>query len=45
MRDKLSVVGKNVPRIDAIDMVTGRAKYGIDLKTDDMLYAKMPQSQ
>ena len=44
MRDKLSVVGKSVPRIDAIDKVTGRAKYGIDLKMDDMLYAKILRS-
>ena len=44
MRNKLSVVGKNVPRIDAVDKVTGRAKYGIDLKMDDMLYAKLLRS-
>ena len=44
MRNKLSVVGKSVPRIDAVDKVTGRAKYGIDLKMDDMLYAKLLRS-
>ncbi len=44
MGDELSVVGKSVPRIDAIDKVTGRAKYGIDLKMGGMLYAKMLRS-
>jgi xanthine dehydrogenase molybdenum-binding subunit len=44
MENELSVVGKNVPRIDAIDKVTGRAKYGTDMKLDDMLYAKMLRS-
>ena len=44
MSDKLSVVGKNVPRLDAIDKATGRAKYGVDLKMDDMLYAKILRS-
>lgn len=44
MRNKLSVVGKSVPRIDAVDKVTGKAKYGIDLKMDDMLYAKLLRS-
>lgn len=44
MRDKLSVVGKSATRIDAIDKVTGRAKYGIDLKMDGMLYAKLLRS-
>ena len=44
MSDKLSVVGESVTRIDAVDKVTGRAKYGIDLKIDDMLYAKVLRS-
>ena len=44
MRDKLSVVGKSVPRIDAASKVTGKAKYGIDLKIDGMLYAKLLRS-
>ncbi|MBW1703150.1 MAG: hypothetical protein JRJ50_13740 [Deltaproteobacteria bacterium] len=44
MRDKLSVVGKSLPRIDAIEKVTGRAKFGIDLKFDGMLYAKLLRS-
>ncbi len=44
MGDKLSVVGKSVLRMDAFDKVTGRAKFGIDLKMDDMLYAKLLRS-
>lgn len=44
MKDRLSVVGKSVRRIDALDKVTGRAKYCIDLKVDDMLYAKLLRS-
>jgi CO/xanthine dehydrogenase Mo-binding subunit len=44
MKDRLSVVGKSLPRIDALDKVTGRAKYGIDLRVDDMLYAKLLRS-
>ena len=44
MKDRLSVVGKSVRRIDALDKVTGRAKYCIDLKVDDMLHAKLLRS-
>jgi len=44
MNDELSVVGKSLPRIDAIDKVTGRAKYGIDLKLEGMLHAKIRRS-
>lgn len=44
MKDQLSVVGKNIPRIDAVDKVTGRAKYCIDLKLDGMLHAKLLRS-
>lgn len=44
MSDKLSVVGKSLKRIDAIDKVTGRAKYATDLKMDGMLHAKLLRS-
>ncbi|UCG66034.1 MAG: molybdopterin-dependent oxidoreductase [Deltaproteobacteria bacterium] len=44
MKDRLSVAGKSLPRIDALDKVTGRAKYGIDLRVDDMLHAKLLRS-
>ncbi|MBW2609963.1 MAG: molybdopterin-dependent oxidoreductase [Deltaproteobacteria bacterium] len=44
MTDKLSVVGKSVTRFDAVDKVTGKAKYGIDLKVEGMLYGKILRS-
>jgi len=44
MMDRLSVVGKSVTRFDAVDKVTGKAKYGIDLKVDGMLYGKILRS-
>lgn len=44
MGNEFSLVGKNVPRIDAIDKVTGRAKYGTDIKMEGMLYAKLLRS-
>ena len=44
MKSELSVVGKSVTRFDAFDKVTGKAKYGIDLKMDNMLYAKLLRS-
>jgi len=42
--NEFSLVGKNVPRIDAIDKVTGRAKYGMDMRMDGMLFAKLLRS-
>jgi xanthine dehydrogenase molybdenum-binding subunit len=44
MKDELFVVGKNVPKADAFDIVTGRAKYCTDLVKDGMLYAKLLRS-
>lgn len=41
---EFSVVGKSVPRVDALEKVTGRAKYSIDLKLPGMLYAKVLRS-
>ncbi len=37
-------VGKSVPRIDAVEKVTGEAKYAPDLKLDNMLYARLLRS-
>jgi len=37
-KSSLRVVGKSVPRVDARDKVTGKAKYTLDLKVPDMLY-------
>jgi isoquinoline 1-oxidoreductase subunit beta len=33
------LIGKNLPRVDGFDKVTGRAKYGIDQRLPGMLYA------
>ena len=41
---ELSVVGKSVPSVDALDMVTGKAKFSFDLKLHGMLYAKVLRS-
>src|SRR3990170_5685277 len=39
-----SVIGKSVPKIDARDKVTGRAKYAGDLKVPGMLIGKILRS-
>ena len=41
---ELSVVGKNVTRIDALEKVTGKAKYCADLKLPGMLHGKVLRS-
>src|SRR5262245_18178724 len=38
--DKLAIVGKRQPRLDAVAKVTGRAKYTHDINLPGMLYAK-----
>ncbi len=43
-RNPLRVVGHPVPRVDAIEKVTGRARYVTDLVVPDMLYAKIRRS-
>jgi len=40
VNEKLKVVGKRVSRIDALDKVTGKAKFTSDMKLPGMLYAK-----
>ena len=42
--EELKVVGKGVPRLDAVEKVTGRAKFGSDFKMGGMLYAKVLRS-
>jgi xanthine dehydrogenase YagR molybdenum-binding subunit len=37
---ELRVVGKDVPRMDALDKVTGRARYTFDVQLPGMLYAR-----
>lgn len=34
-------VGKDIPRIETMDKVTGNAKYNADYTAPDLLYAKM----
>jgi len=41
---ELSVVGKSVPRVDALVKVTGSAKFISDMKVPGMLYAKVLRS-
>lgn len=40
VNDELQVVGKRVPRIDALEKVTGRARYTFDVQLPGMLYAR-----
>jgi CO/xanthine dehydrogenase Mo-binding subunit len=40
-----SAVGKAIPRIDALEKVTGQAIYGDDLKFPNLLYAKALRSE
>ncbi len=44
MNKKYTTVGKPIHRIEAIEKVTGAAKYGTDLKFDHMLHAKLLRS-
>ena len=41
MKEELSVVGKRLPRWAAYDMVTGAARYTVDLKLPGMLVGKV----
>ena len=40
----MHVVGKRLPRIDAVPKVTGEAKYTVDLKMPGLLYGKILRS-
>ena len=44
-RDSLSVVGKSVHRSDAVDKVTGKARFGADRSVSGMLWAAVVRSQ
>jgi CO/xanthine dehydrogenase Mo-binding subunit len=44
MSQDLEVVGKPTPRIDAVERVTGRAKYTWDVQLPGMLYARVLRS-
>ena len=39
-----AVVGKRVPRVDALEKVTGAAKYGADINFPGMLHARIFRS-
>src|SRR5438132_14158358 len=39
-----SVIGKSVPRVDAVDKVTGAAKYAADVNLPGQLWAKFLHS-
>jgi len=41
---KEEVIGLSVPRVDAVEKVTGRAVYGVDLKMRGLLHAKVLRS-
>jgi len=40
----LTTIGKTTPRVDAIERVTGQAKYTNDIKLPGMLYARVLRS-
>lgn len=44
MSPMLDIVGKPTPRIDAVERVTGRAKYTWDIQLPGMLYARILRS-
>ncbi|MBI4456072.1 MAG: xanthine dehydrogenase family protein molybdopterin-binding subunit [Acidobacteria bacterium] len=44
MPDAFHAVGKATPRIDAVERVTGRARYAGDLRFPNMLYARVLRS-
>jgi 4-hydroxybenzoyl-CoA reductase alpha subunit len=43
--EEFAFIGKRVPKLDAIDKVTGRAIYGHDMKLPRMLYGKILRSE
>jgi 4-hydroxybenzoyl-CoA reductase alpha subunit len=43
--EEFAFIGKRVPKLDAIDKVTGRAVYGHDMKLPRMLYGKILRSE
>ena len=44
MADAMKVVGKPTPRLDALERVTGQARYSPDIRLPGMLYARMLRS-
>jgi len=44
MNDQCMTVGRSVPRIDAVEKVTGNARFAPDLKMEGMLHARLLRS-
>jgi xanthine dehydrogenase molybdenum-binding subunit len=44
MNEEFLVVGKRLPRVDAREKATGTAKFTVDIKLHEMLYAKILRS-
>lgn len=44
MGEVFSAVGKSVRRLDAVEKVTGRARYATDIRIENMLHAKLLRS-
>ena len=44
METQFSVIGKGVPRVDAIAKATGQARYGADYASSGMLFGKILRS-
>ena len=40
-RDENALIGKDIPRIDGMAKVTGRAKYSADINTEGTLFARL----
>ena len=43
--EKMTVVGKGLPRVDAVNKVTGKAKYSMDIRLNNVLYGKVKRSR
>ena len=43
--EEFEYVGKKIPKLDAVDKVTGRSIYVQDLKVPGMLYGKILRSK
>jgi xanthine dehydrogenase molybdenum-binding subunit len=42
--EKLNIIGKQIPRLDGLERVTGKATYAADVHLADMLYARVLRS-
>ena len=44
MKEEFSVIGKRVPRVDAVEKATGRGKFTADIRLPGMLFGKVLRS-